>query len=111
LFSYNSWQSVRYSREDELICLSGCSMSTSAFVTPTQAFRVGSMKRILGLVKPYSLNSISSSVAFVRREFFFGTRSRILSFDWYEDDLSVPNGPGGLGFGKAGPGLLQFLKI
>jgi len=24
---------------------------------------------------------------------------------------SVPNGPGGPGFGKAGPGLLQFLKI
>jgi len=45
------------------------------------------MKRILGLVKPYSLNSISSSVAFAKREFFFRTRSRILSFDWYEDDL------------------------
>ena len=62
-------------------------MSTSAFITSTQAFRVGSMKRILGLVKPWSLSTISSSVAFDRRALFFRSRPRVLSFDWYEDDL------------------------
>jgi len=62
-------------------------MSTSAFITSTQAFRIGSMKRILGLVKPWSLSSISSSVAFDRRALFFRSRPRVLSFDWYEDDL------------------------
>ena len=53
---------------------------------PRKRFVLIVMQRIFGLVKPWSLSSISLSVAFARRALFFRSRPRVLSFDWYEDD-------------------------